>query len=822
MPTAVASADERRRRLEAGWSFAIDEHGTWSDPASIPRETLWRAAIAPGTLAQTLLEAGAGVDDLPPLDRLDAWYKASFVNDAPAELLFHGLATVAEVFLDGVLALRSDNMFLAHRLGVETAGAHELHIRFKSVERAIEGKAGRARWRPRMIVPAGMRHIRATALGRLPGFAPPTPPVGPWRPIELIEPGALRVTRTDIRSLVEGKDARLRVALEFAAPPTAITHLLCAGRSALFERVSERRLEAELPLADCGLWWPHTHGEPRLHKVEAAIGDTPLDLGRTGFRSIGVDRGADGGDFSLIVNDEPIFCRGACWTSADAVSLQSTTERCAPLLIAMRDARMNMVRVPGVTVYESDEFYALCDELGIMVWQDFAFANFDYPVQNPDFRDSVEREASQFLSRVQASPALAVLCGGSEVYQQAAMLGMDETKWRSPLFEEILPQIAEAKRPDVAYVVNSPSGGALPFHADFGVSHYYGVGAYRRGVEDARRADVRFASECLGFSCVPEDASLRRDFGAAPLSSPLWDARVPRDMGAMQTFAEVTEHYVQRLYGCDPQALRASDPERYLDLGRAAVAETMEATIGEWRRKGSRTRGALVWFLKDLWPSPGWGVIDAHGEPKSTYFALKRAFRPIQLVLTDEGVNGLFVHLRNESTRRIEGQVTLACYRDGHIRVMHATRTVSLEPRSVSVWRDVDFWGAFFDTTLAYHFGPPSHDVTIASFAGSTGEESVIEAFHFPLGRTALRSRLGLAARVEFDGAGYDLVVSTALMAQSLKIEDFAFRPDDNWFHLGPGASRRIRLSARERASAPPRGSVAALNGEAIRYQWDT
>lgn len=818
MVTGAALGDERRRPLDGGWSFAIDENGAWSDPASIPAAIAWRPATAPGTLAQALLAEGLELGELPPLDSIDAWYKTSFVNDAPAELLFHGLATIAEVFLDGTPALRSDNMFLAHRIPVETVGAHELHIRFKSVEREIESKTGRARWRPRMIVPAGLRHIRTTALGRLPGFAPPTPPVGPWRPVELIQPSALCIARVDIRSHVEGNEARLRVALEFATPVADAAHLLCAGRSATFERVSERRLETELALGECGLWWPHTHGEPRLHNIEAVVGGVPTDLGSTGFRNIRVDHEADGGGFSLIVNDVPIFCRGACWTSAEPISLQSTRENCAPLLIAMRDAGMNMVRAPGVIVYESDEFYALCDELGIMVWQDFAFANFDYPIQNAAFRDSVGREASEFLSRVQASPALAVLCGGSEVYQQASMLGMDETKWRSPLFEEFLPQIAAERRPDVAYVVNSPSGGALPFQADFGVSHYYGVGAYRRALEDARRANVRFASECLGFSCIPEDASLRRDFGDAPLSSPLWDARVPRDMGAMQTFADVTEHYMQRLYGCDPQALRRSDPERYLDLGRAAVAESMEATIGEWRRKGSQTRGAIVWFLKDLWPSPGWGVIDAHGEPKSAYFALKRAFRPIQLMLTDEGVNGLFVHLVNESAGPVEGEVALSCYRDGHVRVMHSMRRICLEPRSVTALRDIDFWGAFFDTALAYNFGPPSHDVTVARFEAFDGEAGVIEAFHFPLGRTATPSRLGLEAAVELGEAGYDLVMTTAATAHSVKIADEAFRPSDNWFHLGPGRTKRIRLIPCGSASERPRGSVSALNGESIRY----
>jgi beta-mannosidase len=211
----------------------------------------------------------------------------------------------------------------------------------------------------------------------------------------------------------------------------------------------------------------------------------------------------------------------------------------------------------------------------------FSVANFDYPIGDPDFCNLVEQEARAFLDRTQASPALAILCGGSEVFQQAAMMGVSEKSWRSPLFDEILPAIAREMRPDCAYVENSPSGGALPFHANAGVPHYYGVGAYRRPLEDARRADVRFASECLGFANVPDAASVVRDFGEAPLKTPLWDARIPRDWGASQDFEQVRDHNVAELYAVDPQELRQNNPAAYLDLGRAAVAEVMEATFPE-------------------------------------------------------------------------------------------------------------------------------------------------------------------------------------------------------------------------------------------------
>jgi len=140
------------------------------------------------------------------------------------------------------------------------------------------------------------------------------------------------------------------------------------------------------------------------------------------------------------------------------------------------------------------------------------------------------------------------------------MMGVSEKSWRSPLFDEILPASAREMWPDCAYVENSPSGGALPIHANAGVSHYHGVGAYRRPLEDARRADVRFASECLGFANVPDAASVARDFGEAPLKNPLWDARIPRDWVASQDFEQVRDHYVAELYAVDPQELRQNNP----------------------------------------------------------------------------------------------------------------------------------------------------------------------------------------------------------------------------------------------------------------------
>jgi hypothetical protein len=168
------------------------------------------------------------------------------------------------------------------------------------------------------------------------------------------------------------------------------------------------------------------------------------------------------------------------------------------------DSTRHMIRLAGTTVYESEAFHRLCDELGLLVWQDMMFANMDYPFEDAEFRQTVRAEAEAELSRLSRHPSSAVICGNSEIEQQAAMLGLDPALGRGPFFDEELPRIAARCCPGVPYIRSSPCGAGLPFHPRSGVAHYFGVGAYRRPMEEVRRAEIRFASECLAFANVAE------------------------------------------------------------------------------------------------------------------------------------------------------------------------------------------------------------------------------------------------------------------------------------------------------------------------------
>ena len=798
------------------WTFAQSHPGAWAAPDAIASVD-WLPAIVPGTVGAALQALGRwSPNDAIAFDASDFWYRASLTGDGDAVLRFDGLATIAEVYLDGTLVLSSDNMFVAHELGVVLSGRHDLHIAFRSLDVHLAGKKGRARWRTRLVRPPSLRFVRTLLLGHIPGWGPPVHAVGPWRGVSLVSGASQRIVERVITARFDRDgDGLLDLAISLAHPAEGWVTARCGTIDFVLVEDGTGFLRGRVEIPDVARWWPHTHGEPALYPVSVFVGGTDFDLGKVGFRSIAVDRDSDGKGFGLVVNDVPVFCRGACWTNADIVSLPFSRDAYLPLLTLARDAGMNMIRVGGTMGYEGDAFYALCDELGLLVWQDFAFSNFDYPASDLDFRASVTEEARQFLVRTQASPCLAVLCGASEVAQQASMLGMPAALWSNAIFESILPEAVARLRPDVPYTPHSPIGGDMPFAAHEGISHYYGVSAHRRPIEEARRAEVRFSAESLGFANVPDVAAFALEAGAPAIVHPNYTERFAHDVGASWAFEGIRNHYCEALYGVDVAKLRDDDPARFIALSRATSAEVMEATYAEWRREGSPTRGALVWFLRDLGKGAGWGVIDALNAPKPAYWGLKRAFRPVTVVLTDENLNGLKITLINETAVARAVALTLTCLRDGETVVMTAAVNLVLDPRRTLALAATTLWGGFFDTTYAFRFGEPSHDVTIARLVDATTGAWIADGFHFPLGRGHARHDLGLAGErsIEADGTS-TLTLTTRRFAQSIRIVCDGHRLSDNWFHLAPGASRHVTILSSVGGAPHPVVSLEALNGD--------
>ena len=806
--------------LDQGWELASTPPNSVVAPENLPQDLEWIPAQAPGTVARALQAAKRWTLESPtPLHDRDHWYRTRFVGSGSRTLRFRGLATIAQVWLNGRLILTSDNMFLSHSVAVELAGENDLLICFRSLHAHINAlRVPRARWRPQMIVPSNLRAVRTTALGHIPGWCPPVDTVGPWRAIELVPRRYLSLQDAAIATrFLEGGRGALQVRLPNEQDITEPVTLEYANLRTVMTPTADGHLQGELIIDAVEPWWPHTHGQPTLYPVQLQWAGG-VDAVRVGFRRVEIDRGVDGRDFTVKINGERIFCRGACWSSADIVGMSHSRDAYLPWLKAMRDANMNMVRVGGTMVYEAEAFYELCDELGILVWQDFMFANFDYPIADAKFEENVRAEAAQFLRRTSRSPSLAVLCGGSEVSQQAAMLGLQREYWSNALFDEWLPAAASGLRPDVPYVSNSPHGGDLPFVANAGVSHYYGVGAYLRPLEDVRRADVRFASECLAFANVPERSTLEHELPVPAVHHPLWKQRVPRDNGASWDFEDVRDHYLQYLYNIDPTRLRREDAQRYLELSRTVTGEIMASVYAEWRSKGSTCGGGLVWYFQDLWPGAGWGVVDSTGEPKAAWYALRRAFKPVQLVLTDEGVNGLALHAINETSTERSVKISLACWTET-TPILQGERKCVLPARTTLRFSATELLGVFFDVTYAYRFGSPNHSLVTATLTDATNSELIDEACYFPHSQDVQPRSIDLHATLEQTADQWTLCLHTEQLALSVHIDDEQFLPEDNGFHLAPKTTRRVRLIPRASQTNAPQGEVKAINSRrVVRY----
>lgn len=729
-----------------------------ADPGGAPSEDAWLPAAVPGTAAGALRDAGLPIEGRD-LDAEDWWFRSAFDAEPGAWTLeLGGLATLAEVRLNDEVVHRSESMFLPARVPVELAERNVLELRFRALGPVLATKHPRGRWRTSIVSSQHLRWYRTTFLGRMPGWSPGPAPVGPWRPVRLTRSAPVR-----LRAACEGTDGVVHVEAEGAEVAIGgVTAPLAEGRASVHIPQVQR-------------WWPHTHGEP--HRYEVRLDGEPA--GHVGFRTVEAD------GVALRINGAPVFCRGAVWTPPDPVSLNAPAAEVRRTLEQVRAAGMNMVRLAGPFVYEDETFWDLCDELGVLVWQDAMFANLD-PPDDEAFLATVEAELATALGAAAAHPALAVVCGGSEVEQQAAMLGLPPERRTLPLFETHLPRLLDRLGIDVPYVPNSPTGGELPFRVGTGVAHYYGVGAYRRPVADARTSGVRFASECLAFATPPAGE-------VAPGEG------VPHDNGATWDFEDVRDHYVGTLFDVDPRLLRATDPARYLDLGRAAVAEVVTAVLTEWRRPGSPCAGALVLMLRDLRPGSGWGLLDAGGTPKAPWWALRRVLAPAALLATDEGLDGLHLHLLNDTPEAVAGPLEVELHDPAGRVLESASLELEVGPRRATTISAEAVLGGFRDVTWAYRFGPQAYDAVVARWCGR-------EVVFLPGGPARPRQAdIGLRA----ERRGDELVVSTDALAQYVHLAAPGIEPDDAWFHLPAGASRTLRLRG------DGGGEVRALNAAA-------
>ena len=714
------------------------EVGSDVDDVRARPETDWLPATVPGGVHEALLAAGRIAD--PYFDRnevsvrwveeRDWWYRA-MLPAAPSPpigrtlLVCRGLDTVADLWLDGQPLGHSENMFRPRTFDVTgrlEAGA-ELLICFRPplggltppaaatnlLQRLGDAMAAVAPEEPAGDDGAGIWSATLTlaTLRRKATFSwgwdfgPRLPSIGPWRPVELVqESGAVlsghhvRTERVDVARRTADLTVRVEATrlqddlrpvaeVELVAPNGRITSLTVPLEP---EGVAAETLSgaASVRVDDAELWWTHDlGGQPRYQvTVRLRQGEQLLDERRdlVGLRTIALDRSADpegGRHFHFVLNGVPIFARGAAWLPADMLVGSVGEARYRDLLTTARDGQMTMLRIWGGGIYEHDTFYSLCDELGLLVWQDFAFACIDYPDDDPRLRTEVEKEAAHQVRRLRNHACMAVWCGNNEV-QMIHVMGYRDVSpagWGSAFFDEVLPTAVAKHDGGVPYWPGSPYGepvdgedavtainGVLDgdrhawevWHGmDFGAGgaeDFASVGEsrlYRRYAADRGK----FISE-FGIHASPELTTLRR-----------W---LPDDQ--LQVHSPGFDHHNK------DHPKNKHDPvleivtglpgniQQYVDFTMISQAEGLKFGIEHYRRRQPHCSGTLVWQFNDVWPGFSWSVVDYAGVPKAGYHYARRAFAPV-IASFCQGADGeLQLWICNSSAVSVfyDAEVTLA------------------------------------------------------------------------------------------------------------------------------------------------------------------
>jgi len=814
--------------LEENWTLFRLLAGTANDPSQIEPGIAVEGATVPGTVAESYSAfCEKNSYKFESYDDYDWWYQCRFdakIDSSGAyQLCFDGLATIAEVWLNGRKILTSRNMFRRFRVDVTELlkQSNTLTLVFRSITNELRIKKPRPRWKTKLVSEQQLRWIRTTLLGRIPGWTPPQQPVGPWHGIRLESSPHLFVSKSAIAPSIQNDVCRLNINLQLdkCRSDVEISSLTLSilGKTlplTVKDDTSSFVVDEVVELVDAPRWNPHTEGNPTLHDYSISVisdfGALRIVSGQVGFRDIKLDR--ENSIVRLLVNDNPLFCRGSCWTVGDLKTLGKDLQSIRVSLELMRDAGANMIRIGGTMLYERDEFYQLCDELGIMIWQDFMFANMDYPIDDADFAEDVTKEVEEQSERLLAYASVVVFCGNSEVEQQACMFGRTKDIWTSRLFYDVIPSVLKQAGSMVPYFPSSPCEGTLPFENATGISHYFGVGAYKRSLDDLVNSKIRFTTECLGFSNVPSDATLIARFGTSTPAphDPAWKSGIPRDSGAGWDFEDIRDHYAATLYGIDPVELRSIDNAQYMSIAKVVPGELMLAAYNYWMHSSDECGGALSWFLKDIVPGAGWGLIDSDNLPKPVYYFLKRAWQAGGISFIDRGLSGLEIALRNPLNTAQDIEVEVRLIQSDRSEVARASTNLQLKASSAQTIALNHIFGCFHDSTYAYKFGPPQYDLVVA-FARNVHFSA--DAFFFPTGRRLPKlNDADVRMSLNQSHGHMQLSILSDRFLQNVEIDAGTHLLSDNFFHLPPNVEKVVHIQLDTNVSKPFRCVVSALN----------
>ena len=812
-------------KISCDWKLIRALPNEYDSPPAHQQNTA-QCAIVPGTVSSTLVQTtqerwNLGID----VDDFDWWYFGEFESDTSNNgkqfLTFNGLATFAQVWLNGTPILVTDNMFRQYRVEVSSLiqAKNQLVIVFRSVNEFLNQRRARPRWKTKLVGNQQMRWVRSTVLGHVDVWTPPIKAVGPWREISLSICEELNVETIQITPVVKDSECKIKVdaTLECISDNQDYQFFLTINDKDY--PIQKHRdgnvisLALDAQLEDIALWWPHTHGEAATYSyrvwAKSSTRSITLKSGVTGFKSVTFnDLNSE-----LKVNGIRVFCRGTCWTVSDYHYLNTDYASLEFHLDLLKKAGINMIRVGGTMIYESDDFYQLCDQLGIMVWQDFMFASMDYPFDDSSFLENCKIETTQQNQRLSEHPCISVYCGNTDVEAQAAMYGIDSKEWSHSFFNEWLASICKNFKPDIPYFPSSPTGGTMPFHLSEGISHYWGVGAYMHSLPDPDTARVRFSSEGMGLSHLPAQKTIDLVVDKQVLFPYCneWTKRIPRDLGAGWDFEDIREFYLQQYFGVDPVHLKRSNVQRYIQLSKVITGEVIADVFNRWRGYNSLCNGGLIWFNKDFWPCAGFGLIDSTDTPKPAYYIIARKWKSKSILINHEGLDGSFITVINESSNAINGKLTVTLIKGSSIIVANTDIEIKIEAHSQTSYAVENLFDRFLDPAYAYRFGEPQFDLIYSNLI----EETTIidESFSFVSNKIApmVSSDVVQAEFVEESENEIKIRISTSHLLQYVELSLKNCLPGENYFHLAPNTSKIVTVK-KEADTTRIRGTISALN----------
>ncbi|HEX5323718.1 MAG TPA: glycoside hydrolase family 2 protein [Capsulimonadaceae bacterium] len=687
------------RLIDTGWRVReIPREG-----ASPTTELRWLPAQVPGQVHLDLERAGVIPDpfyrmferDAAWVDECDWMYETTFqVAEPPAHayLLFHGLDTLAEIELNDKPLGKTQNMFVPHEFAVGgrlRAGDNTLRITFRSAMRIgyERQKAWNAagndtakfhwfNWGPRCFVRKA-QYMYGWDWG------PELVSCGIWQPVELVTAPVARLLdwKYNVDFTGDGK-AVVNVEADIERAPGAENqplsfHLNLRGVRSNSEQslnvvdvptgknhvTAQATLTVEKPLR----WWPRMQKslseevDSALYGLEMVVvaGDKAVAEreAHIGLRTVELiqedDPDGKGRGFKFRINGEDVFMKGANWIPADSFPSRlheegEYRERMERLLRTVADAGYNMLRVWGGGLYESEDFYNLCDKLGILVWQDFPYACAYYP-DTGEYAEESQREAIAAARRIRNHASLALWCGNNENSM------MFQGNWTGDrpgrllgehIYNEVLPAVLKVEDPQTPYIFSSPSGGEDVNSADYGDRHnwdvWHGVGDWIHYAQDRSRfcSEFGFASSC-GMATWDTCLAPADKWPNSPAVQ--WHDKTRK--GYETYFGLFTLHHAV------PQTLE--DLVYYTQINQA---EALKHGVEHYRRNKGRCWGTLIWQINDCWPVQSWAMVDYLGVPKAGFYASRRFYAPVLLSLFKAEVeNSAEVHLVNDLLTPIEG-----------------------------------------------------------------------------------------------------------------------------------------------------------------------